>query len=167
MTHGRMRRETEWYKLLRATEQETYVKRKNALKLDLVSEKDKNKARQAVQKELVCEREREKITEHVSEKMHLCLSVHVYIWKTEASRWGITCKSRRDKTETGWRDVCRQKRKEGMFIVYYRDDGKRQERKRRTWPVRQLHSKSSLNCFLFVCPLLPVVFLILKTCFIS
>lgn len=55
MTHGRMRRETEWYKLLRATEQETHVKKKNALKLDLVSEKDKNKARQAVQKELGCE----------------------------------------------------------------------------------------------------------------
>lgn len=55
MTHGRMRGETEWYELLRATEQEIYVKKKNALKLDLVSEKDKNKARQAVQKELECE----------------------------------------------------------------------------------------------------------------
>lgn len=55
MTHGGMRRETEWYKLPKAIQRETHVKKKNALKLDLVSEKDKNKARQAVPKELVCE----------------------------------------------------------------------------------------------------------------
>lgn len=33
-----------------------------------------------------------------------------------------------------------------MFWVYYRDDGRRQERRRRTWPVLRPHSKSSSVC---------------------
>lgn len=59
-----------------------------------------------------CERKRDPAGCSASRKMHLCASVHVYIWMTEASRWGLTPKSRRNKTETG-RGVCAAKKKRG------------------------------------------------------
>lgn len=122
-----MRKETECYKILKYI----YLKRsmdwKSPLKLDLQSGKDQNKARRAGANSMSKWVEEQRVTGRVSRKMHLCASVHVYIWKTEASRWGITWRSRRNKTETGRSDVCRREEKRECFefITAMMEGGKR------------------------------------------
>lgn len=58
-----------------------------------------------------------RITEWLNEKMHLCASAHVYIWKAEASRWGITSKSGRNKTETGRRESAAKKKRGNVYSL--------------------------------------------------
>lgn len=77
-------------------EKKQQQQKKSPLKLDVQSGKDKNKTRQAGAKSMSMWVEEQRVTGRVSRKMHLCASVHVYIWKTEASCWGITWKSRRN-----------------------------------------------------------------------